>query len=106
MEFNQCINIETFFSSSYSPPSPHSAHFLTFKDINTSGLDRKYRRSEAHLRQFESRTVKRMLHQLLNRRQQQVVILLQEDLVAVALLHFTSHRSDAKEKNVASVFEL
>lgn len=50
----------------------------------------QYRKAEAHLCQFEPCTVERMFQQLLNSRQRQVVVLLQEDLIAVALLHFTS----------------
>lgn len=48
------------------------------------------KKAETHLCQFEPGTVERMFQQLLNSRQHQVVVLLQEDLIAVTLLHFTS----------------
>lgn len=43
-----------------------------------------------HLRQLESCSVEGMLQQLLDCRQHQAVVLVQEDLIAVTFLHFTT----------------
>lgn len=74
-------------------------NFLPLRRLSSSVFEESDRKS-SHLGQLESGAVEGMFQQLLDGGQHQVVVLLQEDLIAVTLLHFTTSRAEREKCRV------